>query len=410
MTTDDGGFRSPRRTVRCPICLNEFVWDDVRQLYERVDTPVAAERYRPLEIPATTSTLKRRDRELDAWKRCPDNDGELTANDGSKIDHYLPAAYAKYGRPLVIGFVGFAESGKSHLLASMVGEIEYGRLEALGLGVDPVDAGIHENYLSEFVDPLFNDGEAIQSDGIGESASGAEFKDAFLLSNPDLGVTRAVTFFDISGEILAEKSPYTQFILAMDALIFVVDPYVAIRDPADGSTEGNRPLRRDRAFATVLHRFRDQEGAREKPVAIAITKCDRWRFEQPVSSWLRRDGLSSYRSARQPDLATIWEESADAFAFLHQNHAQAWLRPYSVFSRATLHFVSATGSEAVEPLSPRNGDVNAPAVGVKRYSRGVRPKRVLDPLAAILAMSGMLGDEARAVGGDFERPGQGGAR
>ncbi|WP_239376532.1 hypothetical protein [Frankia sp. Cj5] len=410
MTTDSGGFRSSRHTVRCPICLDEFVWEDERQLYERIDTPVAAERYRLLEIPATTSAIKRRDRELDAWKRCPDSDGELTAPDGSRIDHYLPEAYAKYGRPLVIGFVGFAESGKSHLLASMVGEIEYGRLETLGLDADPVDAGVHQNYLSEFVDPLFNDGEAIQRDGIGTSESGAEFKDAFLLSNPDLGVTRAVTFFDISGEILAERSPYTQFILAMDALIFVVDPDVAIKDQAGGSSGWNRPLRRDNAFATVLHRFRDQEAAREKPVAIAITKCDRWRFEQPVSSWLRRDGLSPYRLARQPDLAAIWAESADAFAFLHQNHAQAWLRPYSLFSKATLHFVSATGSEAVELISPRKGDPNAPAVGVRKFARGVRPKRVLDPLAAILAMSGMLGDEARTVGGDSGRPEEGGDR
>ncbi len=114
--------------------------------------------------------------------------------------------------------------------------------------------------------------------------------------------------------------------------------------------------------------------------------------------------------ARQPDLAAIWAESADAFAFLHQNHAQAWLRPYSLFSKATLHFVSATGSEAVELISPRKGDPNAPAVGVRKFARGVRPKRVLDPLAAILAMSGMLGDEARTVGGDSGRPEEGGDR
>ncbi|WP_239404692.1 hypothetical protein [Frankia sp. Cj3] len=407
MTTDEGAFRAPRHMVRCPICLDEFVWDEVHQLYERTEDPT--EPYRPLEIPATASAIKRHDRELDAWKRCPDTDSELKREDGTRIPHYLPVAYGKYGRPLVVGFVGFRGSGKSHLLASMVGEIENGRLGMLGLQVDPVDGNVHKKYLEKIVRPLFNSGEALQSDIAAFSPGGAEFKDAFLISNLDSRVTRAVTFFDISGELLSERRPETQFMLAADALIFVVDPDVAIGDANAEAARWNRPLQRDDAFAMVLHRFRDQESAREKPVAIAITKCDRWRFEQPVSSWLRRDGLSPYRSARQPDLAAIWAESADAFAFLHQNHAQAWLRPYSLFSKATLHFVSATGSEAVEQLSPRRRDATVPDVGSRKYPRGVRPKRVLDPLAAILAMSGMLGDEARAVGGDLRRQDQSGA-
>ncbi|MEU6264435.1 hypothetical protein [Saccharopolyspora shandongensis] len=62
-------------------------------------------------------------------------------------------------------------------------------------------------------------------------------------------------------------------------------------------------------------------------------------------------------------------------------------RPISTGRRAstgssascTLHFVSASGSEA-EP-------------GEERFARGFEPVRVLEPLVAILAMAGMIGGE-----------------
>jgi hypothetical protein len=76
-------------------------------------------------------------------------------------------------------------------------------------------------------------------------------------------------------------------------------------------------------------------------------------------------------------------ESRAAYAFLYQRGALAWLQPFHECRRCTLHFVSATGAE------PRDGV----------YPRGVRPRRVLEPLVALLAMTGILaGPESGKVG------------
>ena len=57
----------------------------------------------------------------------------------------------------------------------------------------------------------------------------------------------------------------------------------------------------------------------------------------------------------------------------------ASLRPYDAFHRCTLHFVSAAGS--------------------RPNLQGFRPTHVLDPLVAILAMTGVIADpQAEKVG------------
>ena len=97
----------------------------------------------------------------------------------------------------------------------------------------------------------------------------------------------------------------------------------------------------------------------------------------PADKWLRRGTEVTL------DASLIHAESRDAFAYLHQQGAVASLGPFEVFSRCTLHFVSASG-----------GDVS-----VDKFARGVRPTRVMQPLVAILAMAGVIsGPEAGKVG------------
>jgi hypothetical protein len=114
------------------------------------------------------------------------------------------------------------------------------------------------------------------------------------------------------------------------------------------------------------------------PAAIVLAKADTLRFEPVIARWLARQEETGELSSRE-----FHEESRDVYAYLQARKGGSWLSPYHRFSRCTLHVVSATGSEIVGTT----------------YSRGLRPRRVLQPLVAILAMAGVIGSpEADWVG------------
>ena len=103
------------------------------------------------------------------------------------------------------------------------------------------------------------------------------------------------------------------------------------------------------------------------------------RFEDPVAFWLRSD-------SKALDAAEFVRESADVYAFLDSMGAiPRGPRPYQECAKATLHVASPTGGAALEG---DEGGVSA-----------VMPRRVLRPLVAMLAMTGVLtGAEAERVG------------
>src|ERR1700761_9069595 len=102
-------------TVLCPICLCEITdWNMLE--YWRWD--VDGEAYVELQIPKDLNQMQRARYLHGARVRCP------SSQDDTGIGtHYLPADYGRFGAPVVLGFVGLTNSGKSHLLASMVGAI-----------------------------------------------------------------------------------------------------------------------------------------------------------------------------------------------------------------------------------------------------------------------------------------------
>lgn len=103
------------------------------------------------------------------------------------------------------------------------------------------------------------------------------------------------------------------------------------------------------------------------------------RFDDPITLWLRSDV-----NVLDPDL--MLRESADVFAYLDSLDAQASTRPHSLCRKATLHAVSATGGPGPNARA---------GAGLK----GASPRRVLAPLAALLAMTGVLTDDrAQQVG------------
>jgi hypothetical protein len=351
-----GPVTLPAGMVRCPICLHEirdwhtldyWEWDPVNDNYVE------------LRIPPDLNDTQLGRHLQGAFVRCPRSQGD------AKTAHYLPAGYGRFGTPVVLGLVGLTESGKTHLLASMVGAIERGELQEYGISVRPLDHVSHQRYLREHVEPLLNEGKQLMP----TQENLVTFADAFLMKQDD-GQERPVILFDIAGGDLAKEGRQKEFLWTVAGLFFVVDP-----DFMRANRVG------DRTFSNVLSVVTENDRGDPVSAAIVLNKADKVRFDEPVARWLRSPATAL-------DAGEFLRESADVYAYLQANEAGAVTRPYRECQRATLHFASPSGG-AGEGVPGLDGT----------FPRGVTPRRVVRPLAAMLAMTGVLtGPEAEKVG------------
>ncbi|MFE2755297.1 hypothetical protein ACFXGA_25170 [Actinosynnema sp. NPDC059335] len=347
------------RWVRCPVCLERFAWRE-----DELWLPTGeVGGYERLDLEKVNDPLKRRDIRRNSYQRCPNPSQDTEP-------HHLPASYLDYKPPLVIGIVGRTESGKTHLLTSIIAELLRGGLQPHGLTAQAMDYMQHRRFQVEQLDQL---AQGKELPGTRHGLTG--FAAVLLVSSP--AGTWPVTFFDIAGEdflSVGDTGKAGRFLIGASAVMFVETPEDALgvsRENAERQAESNA------TFARVLARLKDLPHAAELPVCVVLNKSDRLRYVPPVDKWIRRqdDG--------ELDAAALLEESRDFYGFLSQHRADSSLTPFHEFPLCTLHFVSATGSESIG----------------KRFVRGVRAMRVLRPLVALLAMSGVLdGPEARKVG------------
>ncbi len=342
--------------VMCPICLGGISnWSALD--YWRWDATTGDGDYVRIDIPADLNPTQRARFTHGAYVRCP------ASTDVTTVAHYLPAQYGSFGDPVLLGFVGLTQSGKTHLLAAMIGEIN--RLSDYGVEVSPLDRATHHDFMERSVKPLINGHRVLP--GTPDDAS-TTLTDAFIVRQGS-GLERVVALFDVSGGDLVRRDSTKEFLWIADGLFFVVDP-----DHIGASKVG------DDAFSSVLDILQARPKADPVSAAIVLNKADKARFEEPISRWLRAgDGTL--------DPTEFLRESADVYAYLEQHHAAALTRPYHASRKATLHVASPTGGaqEGVDKTS--------------KYPRGVTPVRVLRPLVAMLAMTGVLrGPLAEQVG------------
>lgn len=364
VTTTERARGRVLRSVRCPTCADTFPWMDDGQVwvYDK-----GKSEFDVLDV-AKWEPVKRADVLRRGYRICPNPSGDTP-------EHYLPATYAEFADPLVIGLVGLTLAGKTHLLTAMIREAYGGGLQPYGLRTTALDFLRHEAFTREYVEPLTRGDELPGTrDGF------IDARDTMLLRGP--AGARPVTFFDIAGEELVNldaHSPASRFLLAVNAVIFVLAPKEDGQAPSSGSSENV-------AFDQAMERIGTANAASLTadgiPAAIVLTKADQLRYLPPADRWLRR-GTEERLDARR-----IRAESRDVFAYLHQHGSSAALNPFTAFPRCTLHFASASGRDAT-----------ATADRERRFERGVQPVRVLEPLIAILAMTGVLtGPEAEKVG------------
>jgi hypothetical protein len=337
--------------VVCPICLAEIKdWNALEYLryssdgdYEKIVIP-----------PGATPTQQARDK-LGAYVRCP------ASRDDSA--HHLPARYGRFGEPVLLGFVGLTESGKSHLLTSMIAGI--GKLSEYRIDVKPLDPAMHQRFLENSVKPLITRNEALP--GTPDDAT-TDIADAFIVRQGNER-ERVVALFDVSGGVLAQTERTREFLWIADGLFFVIDP-----DHIKASKVG------DDTFSNVLTIVRDRVKPEPVSAAIVLGKADKARFNEPVARWLRSGNGTL-------DPTEFLRESADVFSYLVDREAGVLTEPYRVCRKATLHVASSTGGA-------KDGEDRG-----SKYPRGVTPLRVLRPLVAMLAMTGVLtGPQAEMIG------------
>lgn len=340
-------------TVMCPVCLADINDWDAQDYYRPNPVPDADDVWQKIEIPADLSAAQRKRYLHNAYVRC---------EKGTQGPHHLPARYGQFGEPVLLGFVGLTESGKSHLLTTMIGRIE--GLSQYEITVEPLDPPMHKRFIESAVEPLITKGVPVPGTGDQETA----MRDAFIVRYRN-GPERVVALFDVSGGDLADTGMGREFLWIADGLFFVIDPEHIARSKVGDVTFGN-----------VLSIVRDREKPGPKGAAIILNKADKGRFEEPAARWLRSgEGML--------DPVGFLRESADVYAYLQRNDALALAAPYEAATceKVTLHVASPTGG-------PKDLEEN-------RYTRGVTPTRVLRPLLAMLAMTGVLTDpQAELIG------------
>ncbi len=368
----DGYGAEPGRSdgeVLCPYCL-EIIQLDLGSLFV-TDSRM---QYRPLDVSGVGNPLRREDIMRGAVQKC-------TA-DPDFPEHFIPVPYLTHGRPLTVAMVGQSSTGKSHLLTQMIAGITDGGLDPFGLKWQSVNPEQHARFVRERVQPLRN-GKVLDHTGALGLDGFARFVESLLITDAR-GQVRPVAFFDLGGEDLVRTDAALRFLLGVDAMVFVVDPALALPLPhldharKRWGLEVNRDG--DLAFGTVLDRLPKNGPYLDVAAAMVLGKADLLRFQPPVDRWLGEAAPTSL------DPALIREESRDVYGLLRHHADQAWLRPFDTIRRCTLHVASATGGQE------DNG----------RYPAGAGPQRVLEPLLSLLAMHGLIevpdGTETFALG------------
>jgi hypothetical protein len=368
--------------VECPICLTMLDWERAPLVTIGADLAPAPFALPPDASPALARIL------LDTAYR--------TCSGGGGGGHYLPATYGEQDvQRITIAMIGNSAAGKSHLLAAMIGQFMRGvRLRELDLQVDPLDLRIHKDYVDKVVTPFLDRRELLKRTDI----AAVQIADAFLVTNLAASRRYAVTFFDVSGELLARAgADQKEFLGAVDAVIFVVDPQ-AIRGLARSPVTATPPAAAPQAgpaqepgvtvpesgsegdpsfdVALKLLRLARAETAEflHIPAAIIVAKADLLRRSDPlVDRWLRADADEDL------DLSTVEEESGDVFAYLYAHGADRWLEPAQRCIWSTLHFASAAGTAPRADHFPE---------------ASFRPRRVIKPLLALLAARGVIDQSA----------------
>jgi hypothetical protein len=287
------------RLVRCPVCLDAFVWSEPDVL-----SFLTADTREPDDIDISDVPADRRAAMLaDGFVRCPNPHADTE-------EHYLAATYGAFSEPLVVAVVGMTGAGKSALIATII--------EELTRNTAPSVYGVTATLIGRDLNAY---------PGLPGYPPHAR---TVVIQGPAQRL-QPLTFVELSeGDVARLGSPSssgqaTRVLRHAQAFLFVAEPCLR------GKTDGAGHVRDNPVFARVLEELAVFGGEQDRPAAVALTKCETLRYVPPLDRWLGK--------RERPESA--FEESDDVFAYLYSVGQTAETTPYRAFRRCTLHVTTA---------------------------------------------------------------------
>ena len=319
-------------------------------------------------------------------KACPRCRRALDPTTGEVDDH-------------VIAVIGASDSGKSHFLAAVLYQFLEKNVGGDAWAVDFASEDDEEIYRRQFLRPLFEDRRELAAT---PATEGPELR--LLLKHRRTGQQALLAFRDLGGEIFADPTQLerTDFLRYAKGVVLVVDPQAFPLDTVSSIQPwqpNGRPTALDvlKTYRRVLDRLgRPSELEAypllpdEKLLAVAVTKADLvLEQDHPFYGDESVDPLApGFWPARQ-----AWSDAVRDWLAGHIGSALE--RETRRFADASFFFVSSYGFRH----EPR-----------RRIEETPRPRRVHEPILALLDRLGAAGQGAASQGAAGQgAAGQGGA-
>ncbi|MCL2184418.1 MAG: hypothetical protein FWB86_00995 [Treponema sp.] len=286
-------------------------------------------------------------------------------------------------KSLPIALLGAKASGKSNYIGVLVNEIRNRMASAFNTSLSMACSKESKaEYDNEFYRPLYREGKKILGTDGSKEIQPLIFPLSFLNEKNKIINMAALTFYDTAGENLDDKNvmlTYNKYITNAKGLILLLDPLQVpnIRKMLESKGYKGLPQQNTNTadvldmVISVIRGTKNTNKQIKIPLALVFTKLD--VLEQydvlPTDSSLRSESTHIDRGAFiQQEFENTSIEMDTLFANLLKDDSQSISSYLNLFEKISFFGVSAFGGEAADIPS-----------------KGIRPRRVLDPLLWLLA-------------------------
>jgi len=281
-----------------------------------------------------------------------------------------------------IALLGAKASGKSNYIGVLINEINKKMTSPFNCSLSMTSSQESKRaYDDLYYRPLYEEGFTVSATDAGVEVPPLIFPLRFMNARSRIVNMAALTFYDTAGENLNDKTAMHQFnryISNAHGIILLLDPLQVpgIRDKLTDSGFNALPAQNTAIYDVlsiiidVIRSVKKMKGQIHIPLALVFTKID--VLEQynilPEASCLRRE---SDHIKRGSFIKSDFENTNIEMLDLMENWLDAYLIGYiKQFRQYSFFGVSSLGGNPT---------------GTKIDSRGIRPRRVLDPLLWLLA-------------------------
>jgi len=316
---------------------------------------------------------------------CKETAQQLYCNDTMKE---IPRDFLDM-RSLPIALLGAKASGKSNYIGVLIEEIRKKMARTFNCSLSMSCSKESKDAYDElYYKPLYINGSTVKATDLGEVPPPLIFPLSFMNKKNRIVNMAALTFYDTAGENLNDQSEmhkYNRYITNAHGIIMLLDPLQVpkIRELLTNNGFNALPAQNTAIYdvldiiITMIRKVKKVKGQIQIPLALVFTKID--VLEQynvlPEGSCLKEESEHIKRGAFiRPDFENTNIQMKD----LIDNWLDADLLNYiKLFKQHSFFGVTALGQ------NPTNG-------GTKIDSKGIRPRRVLDPLLWLLAEHGHI--------------------